>query len=434
MPRVYKRQLGSRRYRDYSDEVINEVVAEIKRGSISLRKASEKYNIPTGTLSRKVRNIQQGKVGRPLVLSDENENDLEKAIILVSEWGFPLTTFDIRIIVKHFLDKRGLNEPRFSKNLPGLDWIQGFLARHSEVLSERLCQNIKRQRAAVSCQTINDYFRELKKSATDVAPEAIINYDETNMTDDPGRVKVIVRRGSKHPDRIIDHSKASTSVMFAGTASGTLLPPYVCYKAGHLYDTWTLNGPPGTKYNRTKSSWFNTVVFEDWFESIALVYFKKLPKDSPKIIVGDNLATHISINVIQLCKEYNIRFLLLPPNSTHLCQPLDVSFFRPLKAQWRQVLTDWKSKNRGCVPKDRFPALLKQSLQNLDKAGAIERNLKAGFKATGICPLNADAVLKRLPDKEADQEGNTSLTEALKEFLQESRLSQTAPLRHKKND
>lgn len=66
----------------------------------------------------------------------------------------------------------------------------------------------------------------------------ILNYDETNMTDDPSRKKVVVRRETRHPERIIDFSKSSsTLIMFSGAVDGTLLPPNNPYKAGKLYDT-----------------------------------------------------------------------------------------------------------------------------------------------------------------------------------------------------
>ncbi|KAG5882829.1 hypothetical protein JTB14_008012 [Gonioctena quinquepunctata] len=53
----------------------------------------------------------------------------------------------------------------------------------------------------------------------DVHPEAIVNYDETNFTDDPGRIKVIVRKQSKRAEKVMDTSKFSTSVMFSCSAS-----------------------------------------------------------------------------------------------------------------------------------------------------------------------------------------------------------------------
>lgn len=117
--------------------------------------------------------------------------------------------------------------------------------------------------------------------------------------------------------------------MFSGTASGFALPPYIVYTADNLYNTWMEGGPKGTRYNRSKSGWFEGNIFEDWFEAIALPYLKSLG-DGPKAIIGDNLASHISANIVKLCTENNIRFILLPPNSTHLCQPLDLAFLARL--------------------------------------------------------------------------------------------------------
>ncbi|XP_047107714.1 MFS-type transporter clz9-like [Schistocerca piceifrons] len=180
---------------------------------------------------------------------------------------------------------------------------------------------------------MQEYFSELQKSLDGIPPEEIINYDETNITDDPGVKRVFGRRGSKRVYRMMGSSKSSISVMFCGTASGELLPPYVVYGASHVYDTSRQGGPKGALYGCSKTSWFNEIIFSDWFEGIILPYVKKLPKEVPKVVIGDNLCSHISINVLQKCREHNIKFILLPPNSTHLCQPVDVAYFRPLKAE-----------------------------------------------------------------------------------------------------
>ena len=57
-----------------------------------------------------------------------------------------------------------------------------------------------------------------------------------------------MERGTRRPEQIIDSSKLTTLVMLSGTADGTVLPPYVTYKAGNLYDSWTDNGPIGEVY------------------------------------------------------------------------------------------------------------------------------------------------------------------------------------------
>ncbi|KAJ4446187.1 hypothetical protein ANN_12880 [Periplaneta americana] len=227
--------------------------------------------------------------------------------------------------------------------------------------------------------------------------------------------KIIARRGCRHPEKIIDHSQTSFSVMFTGSASGHLLPPYMVYRAENMYNSWTEGGPEGTRYNQSKNSWFNMAIFKDYFYSLVLPYFKRFDDALPK--------------------KYNIRFMLMPPNSTHLCQPLDVAFFRPLKVKWAEVLHKWKTTHRGTIPKDHFPRLLKSCLDSLNQNGSAEKNLKAGFKGSGIYPINKNEVLKRIPTNEGaeSEDGNPQIwKEAFTNFLKESRATETQPLRKRK--
>ena len=56
--------------------------------------------------------------------------------------------------------------------------------------------------------------------------------------------------------------------MFAGTAVGELLPVYVVYKVTNMWNTWTRDGPQHTRYNRSKSGWFDNYCFYDWFRTV----------------------------------------------------------------------------------------------------------------------------------------------------------------------
>lgn len=53
--------------------------------------------------------------------------------------------------------------------------------------------------------------------------------------DDPGRRKIITKRGTKYPERIKNSSKASILVMFAASGDGIILPPLTFYKKIYLY-------------------------------------------------------------------------------------------------------------------------------------------------------------------------------------------------------
>lgn len=189
--------------------------------------------------------------------------------------------------------------------------------------------------------------------------------------------------------------------MFAGSASGEILPPYVVYKAEHLWDTWTTGGPNGCRYNRTKSGWFDVMTFEDWFLSILLGKLRKLT--GPKVLIGDNLSSHINPVVIRACEENNIKFVCLPPHSTHITQPLDVAFYGPMKRYWRSILNEWKLSGnmKAGIQKDQFPQLLKQLVEKINLS---KENIISGFEKTGIAPVNRLKVLERLPNEEVDVE------------------------------
>ncbi|KAL0811977.1 hypothetical protein ABMA28_009375 [Loxostege sticticalis] len=166
--------------------------------------------------------------GGQRALSLETENYIIEYINVCAEWGYPMDSLDLRYIIKMYLDQLGLPINDLKITSRGL------------ILS----------RAAVSPETITSFFEELEKSLVDVPVTNIINYDETNLADDPGRRKILTKRGTKYPERIMNHSKSNVSIMMAGTAAGDLLPPYVVYKALNLYDTWVSRGPRETEYFR----------------------------------------------------------------------------------------------------------------------------------------------------------------------------------------
>lgn len=267
------------------------------------------------------------------MLSKDIEMSIVSNIAKCSEWGYPITEFEVRLFVKYHLSVVGCIVKSFKNNCPGVEWIKSFMNRYKHIISQRMCQNIKRSRAAVTPDDIIEYFDNLTISLENVQPSNIINYDEINLSDDPGRKKIICKRGTKYPERVMNQTKSSTSVMFAAAADGTLLPPYVIYKAAHLYDTWIVGGPSGTRYNRTTSGWIDGNCFIEWFSTIVIPYCRRL--NGKTVVIGVNLSSHLSPEVIKLSEKYNIDFIFLPPNSTHITQPLDVAFFRPLKGSWR---------------------------------------------------------------------------------------------------
>lgn len=143
-------------------------------------------------------------------------------------------------------------------------------------------------------------------------------------------------------------------------------------------------------------------------------HLKKTP--GKKVVIGDNLSSHLTPYVIDECKKHDIYFVCLPPNSMHLTQQLDVALFHPIKVAWRKILSDWKRTNDGLKnpvhQKQCFPYLLKKLLVTLEPN--IKNTLKTGFRKCRIFPCGVEELLGRLPSA---SNSHSSVDEAFIEHL-----------------
>nr|CAI5848409.1 unnamed protein product [Callosobruchus analis] len=305
MVRTYKRKLGARIYKDYTNEVLDQALSKATEEGWSLQRASREYKIPYGTLNNKFHGRCIRKNGGQTVFPMSEEKVFISAAITCGEWGFPLEAADLRQFAKNCLDSQGRNIAIFTNNLLGNDWIDD----------------------------IKNYFDNLRTTLQNIPPSNVFNFDETNVQDDPGNKKMLLRRGTKYPERVCNFTKSAT-IMMCGSAS-----------VRENVATGAENGSKGSpccnkrccalgaRYNRTKHRWMDAQTFTDWFTSAFLPHAKEL-KGRKEII-----SSHFTNEVLQLCRENDIDFVSLPKNSTHLTQPLDVGFSRAFKTAWRSTLS-----------------------------------------------------------------------------------------------
>lgn len=134
------------------------------------------------TLQNRLQRKHNKHVGRPTVLSTEEEHLLVQTLAELANRGYPLTKQDIKVMIKCYLDKGGRIEERFKHNVPGDEFIRCFAARNN--LSYWSPGNIKLARAKVG--NSKTYFNNIQGVLSNTEPRNIYNYDETNVTDDPG--------------------------------------------------------------------------------------------------------------------------------------------------------------------------------------------------------------------------------------------------------
>jgi len=168
----------------YNEEALKKALLEVKAKRLSIRAASEKYGIPRTTIGDHIHSRVTKKVGRPTELEEEEERVLADRLLCLAKWGFPLDSKDTRMLIKNYLDAQD-RKSRFVDNMPGQDWLDGFLARHEELVMRR-ASLIKRSRAHVTREDITSFFEHYSKVAEGIPPQNIWNYDETNLSDNPG--------------------------------------------------------------------------------------------------------------------------------------------------------------------------------------------------------------------------------------------------------
>lgn len=107
MPRTHQKVPGSRPYANWSEQSLQNALADIRVRKMSYRDAQDKYNIPKSTLQRKINDKNMKKIGRPTELDPEEEIKLVDGLIVLADWGYPVSHLELRLLVKSYLDSIG---------------------------------------------------------------------------------------------------------------------------------------------------------------------------------------------------------------------------------------------------------------------------------------------------------------------------------------
>ena len=178
------------------------------------------------------------------------------------------------------------------------------------------------------------------------------------------------------------------TVHACGSASGDRIPPYIVYKGKHLYSSWTRNGPDGAMYSTSPSGWMVEINFLLWMKKIFIPTVTPYLSTGPVILFLDGHYSHIGIDLIKLCREKNVWLYCLPPNTTHVLQPLDVAVFGPVKAAWRSIVKTYKVGRRAAtITKEVFPSLLTKLW-----SCSIKPHHLPSFRECGLFPLDRTAI------------------------------------------
>lgn len=111
------------------------------------------------------------------------------------------------------------------------------------------------------------------------------------------------------------------------------------------------------------------------------------------MLICDGHESHVTPEFIIHCMFHNILLLMLPPHTSHLTQPLDISIFGPLKRHMADALHRIIQTEIARLQKAEWlDAYIKARSKALCKS-----NILSAFNGAGLFPFYPLKVLRRIP-------------------------------------
>ena len=111
----------------------------------------------------------------------------------------------------------------------------------------------------------------------------------------------------------------------------------------------------------------------------------------PVIVFADGYKGHYGLEIAEFCAQNQIKMIFLKPNTTHACQPLDVTCFSPLKALIKKLSHEWHGKPENTNRKlDKYSVMKEVTYQAIEKVFSNPKTVPSGFRRSGLLPFGPE--------------------------------------------
>ncbi|XP_064083214.1 uncharacterized protein LOC135199256 [Macrobrachium nipponense] len=385
-----------------SYEVIRKALAEVEAG-IPIRQTAKKYSIGRNTIRKY---LQMGLDKSPQKgvpwLSADVERDIVDWCLEMARIGHPQTKQSLPLVVQHILNQKKKKIFQ-NKNIPTHGWMNRFLKRHPEV-SNQLPENLGQLKGTLTSKTISTFFQNLEAF---LVAEGL-NANEFLSPDNASRVftcnetgivisaqdetsEVCDKKGTRAAFKVSGMEKKMLTVLCSASADGSLMRPFIVNKGKNPSVYVKHQDLEADSYRRgcSDSGLMTPALFHDWLGNIFEDELVKKDIRRPVLLILDGFLSHLNWYTLRFARDKKILMYYLPPYSSHVMQPLDVSVFKPLKAEYRRVYNKvWGELSAVDMPRKHFPYVLMMAMRE----GNMSENIISGFRSTGLVPFNPNAI------------------------------------------
>ena len=202
-------------------------------------------------------------------------------------------------------------------------WLEKWLKRrniHQSCLSG--------ERGDISQETVDDWTKRLPQICEGYSLENVFNADETGLYFRALPSKSMVVKGQDYAG--VKTSKDRITVLLCASATGEKLKPLVIGRSAKPRCFQGLDmALLGVDYKFNKKAWMTSTIFTEWANKLNNK-MKILQRNI--LMFVDNCSAHPPIQLS------NVKFVMLPPNTTSRLQPCDAGIIQAVKLQYRKSL------------------------------------------------------------------------------------------------
>ena len=176
------------------------------------------------------------------------------------------------------------------------------------------------------------------------------------------------------------------------SASGVTLPPTLIFKGEKLNSEWIPDSTPlDWIFTTSNKGWTNDSIGYEWLTT-SFEPFTRNFRDSQCLLLIDGHSSHLTERFIGFCIAKNVDLFCLPPHSSHLTQPLDLSIFGPLKTALTFEVDRIFQSSTSRLPRVEWVEAFIKACNKVFRPPSI----LSGFQKGGIYPYAPEVLLSTL--------------------------------------
>lgn len=371
------------------ENMIQAAIADFRSGAYpSQRAAAAAYGIPRSTLSTRIAGRQSSRVGHQNQqrLTPAQEEFIADWILEEADRGYPPSHARAREMAARFLRANGDLQPL------GHKWVSHFKERNprvATVIGRRIEASRIKGTSPEQLQAFFDLFQRVQ-AQYNIHPANTWNMDEVGIALGVCTNSCVLASSKKKRAYVSSpEDREWVSIIEAVSSTGGSIRPLIIFKGVNLQSTWFNERTPSWTYTTSTNGWTSNQIGHNWLIECFMPETKP-DGDEYRMLVLDGHGSHVTVDFAWTCKQNRIEVVYLPPHSSHVLQPLDLSCFSPVKTRYRAGIAALATLDDSApVKKRRF-----LELYNLARSDSLTpKVIRNGWKAAGIYPWNPAKAL-----------------------------------------